>query len=185
MILRAASCSFLSFWRMTSYASQVLPSNTSDLIHLLFCRRVSFSLGVGFDGLGQLSHQTTVLQDVQRFLLTLPVFRTKHNEVLPGPSGDSKRLMSANALFYKLFQVVPELVYAYCFHLNHQFMYGNAVRVYSSRHNDHKQSDASFAGAVVDGRFVFRIIGILGKRRDWRYDSFRICDKTPLNEYYR
>lgn len=154
MILRAASCSFLSFWRMTSYASQVLPSNTSDLIHLLFCRRVSFSLGVGFDGLGQLSHQTTVLQDVQRFLLTLPVFSAYHHKVLPGSPGYSKRLMPANALFYKLFQVVPELVYAYCFHLNHQFVYGNAVRVYFSRPNNLKQSDASFPAAFVDGRYM-------------------------------
>lgn len=154
MILRAASCSFLSFWRMTSYASQVLPSNTSDLIHLLFCRRVSFSLGVGFDGLSQLSHQTTVLQDVQRFLLTLPVFSANHHKVLPGSPGYSKRLMPANALFYQLFQVVPELVYAYCFHLNHQFVYGNAVRVYFSRPNNLKQSDASFAAAFVDGRYM-------------------------------
>ena len=147
MILRAASCSFLSFWRMASYASQVLPSNTSDLIHLLFCGRVSFSLGMGLDGFGQLPHQTTVLQDVQRFLLTLPVFSADHDKVLPGTSGDSKRFMSANALFYKLFQVIPELVYTYCFHLNHPFVYGNAVRVYFSRPNNHKQSDASFAGA--------------------------------------
>lgn len=60
--------------------------------------------------------------------------------------------MSANTLFYKLFQVIPELIYTYCFHRNHQYMYGNAVQVYSSRPNNHKQSDASEAGAVVDGR---------------------------------
>lgn len=154
MILRVDSCSFLSFWRMASYAAQVLPSNTNDLIHLLFCRRVSFTFCMGFNRFSQLLHEVTVLQDVERFLLTLPVFGANHDKVLPGPPGDSERLMPANALFYKLFQVIPELVYSDCFHLAHQYMYGNAVRVYFSRPNNLKQTDASFAGAVVEGRYV-------------------------------
>lgn len=67
--------------------------------------------------------------------------------------------MSANALFYKLFQVVPELVYTDCFHCIHQNMYGNAVRLYVSRPNNLKQSDAGFAGAVVEGRYaLLRVI---------------------------
>ena len=107
---------------------------------------------MGIERLGQLAHQTTVLQYVQRFLLAFPVFGADYHKVLAGASRDSKGLMPANALFYKLFQVVPELVYAYCFHRHHHFMYGNAVRVYFSSPNNHKQSDASFAGTVVDGR---------------------------------
>ena len=62
--------------------------------------------------------------------------------------------MSANALLYKLCEVVPELIYAYCFHRHHHFMYGNAVQAYSDRPNNHKQSDTSFAGTVVDGRYI-------------------------------
>lgn len=137
---------------MASYASQVLPSNTSDLIQLLFCRRVSLTLGVGFNRFSQLLHEVTVLQDVERFLFTLPVFGAHHNKVLPGSSGDSERLMPANALFYKLFQVISELVYSDCFHLVHQNMYGNTVRVYCSRLNNLKQTDAGVGGAVVEGR---------------------------------
>src|SRR5690554_1517212 len=54
--LHRALCSRLSFSRMASYASQVLPSNTSDLIHLLVSRFVSLSLGMGFKGVGYLLH---------------------------------------------------------------------------------------------------------------------------------
>ena len=154
MIFRAASCSFLSFCRMASYPSQVRPSNTSDLIHLLFCGRVSFAHSMSFSRLGQLLHQAAVLQDVQCFLFTFPVFSANNHKVLPGTPGDSKRFVSANTLFYKLFQVIPELIYTYCFHRNHHYMYGNTVRVYASRPNNHKQPDASYAGAVVDRRYV-------------------------------
>jgi hypothetical protein len=64
----------------------------------------------------------------------------------------------ANTLFYKLFQVVPELVYAYCFHLSHQLMYGNAVRVYFSRPNNLKQTDTHFVRAVVEGRYDTQVV---------------------------
>ncbi|GAB5498399.1 MAG: hypothetical protein PsegKO_07100 [Pseudohongiellaceae bacterium] len=65
--------------------------------------------------------------------------------------------MPANALFYKLFQVFPELIYTYCFHRNHQYMYGNAVQEYSGRPNNRKQCgltgpDAHFVRAAVAGR---------------------------------
>lgn len=62
--------------------------------------------------------------------------------------------MPANALFYKLFQVIPELVYSDCFHLAHLYIYGKAVRVYFSRPNNPRQTNAGFAGPVVEGNYV-------------------------------
>jgi hypothetical protein len=109
---------------------------------------------MGFDRLGQLLHQAAVLQNIERFLFTLPVFGAHHNKVLPGPSGDSEWLMPANALFYKLFKVISELVYSDCFHLAHQYLYGNALRVCCSRVNNLKRTDAGFGGAVVEGRYA-------------------------------
>src|SRR3990172_4721065 len=74
---------FLSFSRMASYASHVLPSNTSDLIHLLFRGFVSFLLAVHGQGGGNLLHEVTILQDVKSFLLSFPILSAEHNKVFP------------------------------------------------------------------------------------------------------
>lgn len=62
--------------------------------------------------------------------------------------------MPTNALFYRLFQVISELFYSDCFHLVHQNMYANAVRVCCSCVNNLKQTDAGFGGAVIEGRYA-------------------------------
>src|SRR5690606_19202118 len=59
--LQSALCKFLSCSRTFSYASQVLPSNTSDLIHLLFSRLVALTTRVCFKRCGNLLHKITVL----------------------------------------------------------------------------------------------------------------------------
>src|SRR5690606_22453186 len=62
--LHNALCSRLSFSRMVSYASQVLPSNTSDLINLLVSRFVALPAGMGFNGIGNLLHEVLALEYV-------------------------------------------------------------------------------------------------------------------------
>lgn len=58
-----------------------------------------------------------MLQDIQGFLLAFPVFGADYDKVASGSSGDPERLVAAEALFYKTFQVLSELVEADCIHL--------------------------------------------------------------------
>ena len=62
--------------------AQVFPSNTSDLMELLRGRRVSRTLTVGTHGTGNLLHQTIVLQNIERFLLSLPVLCAYHHKIV-------------------------------------------------------------------------------------------------------
>lgn len=127
--LHRALCSFLSFSRISSYACQVFPSNTSDLIHLLFGRFIALALLVSFKRVCNLLHQVTILQDRQCFLLTLPVFGAQNDKGLASSAGNFQRLVSANYLFYKTFQVISELIYAYGIHI-FAIMYGVSVQLY-------------------------------------------------------
>src|SRR5690606_14377253 len=120
-------CKFLSCSRIFSYASQVLPSNTSDLIHLLFSRLVALTTRVCFKRCGNLLHKITVLKYVQGFLLPLPVVSTQHYKRFTSPSGYFKGFMSANYLFYKAFQVISKLIHANSVHKTSNW-YGNAVQ---------------------------------------------------------
>ena len=133
--LHRALCSLLSFSRICSYASQVLPSNTSDLIHLLFGRFIALAMLVSFKRGCNLLHQVTVLQNRQRFLFTLPVFGAQNDKGLACSAGNLQGLMSANYLFYKTFQVIAKLVYAYGIHML-TIVYGNSVQLYAS--NGHR-----------------------------------------------
>ncbi len=113
---------------MASYASQLLSSNTGELIHLLLGRFVSAARFMRCGGVGDLLHQLAVLQDVKGFLFTLPVLGADDDEVLSGPPGDPERLVRAQALVDQSFQVVPELAYADRIHLDDPVLDGVSVR---------------------------------------------------------
>lgn len=138
--LHKALCSRLSVSRMASYASQVLPSNTSDLIHLLISWFVALSTSVGFKRVGNLLHEILALEYVKGFLFSLPIVGTYHNEGLTSTPSDLERFVSANYLFHKAFQVVSEFIYANCVH-NLTTVYGNTVQLYTENPNKAKQSD--------------------------------------------
>jgi hypothetical protein len=142
--LQSALCSRLSFSRMLSYASQVLPSNTSDLIHLLFSRFVALPAGVGFKG-------------VQGFLLSLPVIGTHYNKCFTSSPSNFERLVSANYLFYNGFQVVSKFVHANGVHVG-SLMYGNAVQLYTKSPNKAKHRDSFFVApaASLQSRVCWR-----------------------------
>src|SRR5690606_29974393 len=128
--LHKVLCSRLSFSRIASYASQVLPSNTSDLIDLLGGRLVALSTGMSSKGIGNLLHEVFALEHMKGFLLPLPVIGAHNHKGLACPPGYLERLVPTNHLFYKTFQVVSKFVYADRVH-RITFMYGNAVQIYS------------------------------------------------------
>jgi hypothetical protein len=139
--LQSALCSRLSFSRMLSYASQVLPSNINDLIHLLFSWLVAFSTGMGFKRAGDLLHKVFALEYVKRFLLSLPVIGAHYNKGFASPASHFERLVPANHLFYKTFQVISEFVYADCVH-RVTFSYGNTVQLYAESPDKAKPATA-------------------------------------------
>jgi hypothetical protein len=137
--LHRALCSFLSFSRKVSYASHVLPSNTSDLIHLLFGRLVSLVAFVAFKRRCNLLHQIPILEYMQGFLLPLPIIGAQNDKCLTGTSRYFKRLMPTNHLFYNAFQVISKLVYTNGIH-KITGMYGNAVQLYIKSPNKAKHN---------------------------------------------
>lgn len=139
--LRKALCKILSVSRICSYASQVLPSNTSDLIQLLCRGRISFPLTMRRQRLGYLLHKLVILQNIKGFLFPFPIFGTEHNKVFARSARDSKRLMFAESLFYQAFQVIPELVDTHCIHKIHHQLYGNAVQDYTKSPDKALQRD--------------------------------------------
>ncbi len=144
--LHKALCNRLSFSRITSYASQVLPSKTSDLIHLLARRFIACFTAVGVKRVANLLHEILVLEHVEGFLFSLPVLSADYHESLSGSSRYFERLVPANYLLYNTFKVIPEFVYANCVH-NGTFMYGFSVQVYEKSPNKTKHGDASFVAA--------------------------------------
>jgi|GEM_PF-2125038 len=166
--LQRALCSFLSLSRIFSYASQVLPSNTSDLIHLLIIRYVSLTTAVGIEGGRNLLHQVSILKYMQRFLLSFPVFSTYYHECFSGTTCHLERFVSTNNLLYKAFQIVSEFVYTDDIH-NPTIMYGNSVQLYSNSPNKAKHGDRFF---------VARELGIHpGQIYNWRRQFTRLSDK--------
>lgn len=115
---------------MASYASQVLPSNTSDLIHLLISWFVALSTSVGFKRVGNLLHEILILEYVKGFLFSFPIIGAHHYEGLASTPRHLERLMSANHLFHNTFQVVSKFVYTDCVH-NITIVYGNTVQLYT------------------------------------------------------
>jgi hypothetical protein len=124
--LQSALCSFLSFSRKASYELQVSPSNTSDLIQLIFRRLVSSIQRMGANRFGYLPHQVGILQYIQVFLLSFPIIGTNYYKILSSSASDFERLMAYNYLFYKSFQVVPEFIHTNDIHIYHQ-LYGLSV----------------------------------------------------------
>ena len=139
--LRKALCKCLSLSRIVLYASQVLPSNTSDLIHLLFSRYIAFTSVVGFKGVGNLLREALALENMKRFLLSFPVVGAYYNESLSGSSSYLEWFMPANYLFYNALQVVSKFVYTYCIH-DGTLMYGVSVQVCVKCPNKAKHSDS-------------------------------------------
>lgn len=144
--LHKALCNRLSLSRITSYASQVLPSNTSDLIHLLASRFIACCSAVGCKRVGNLLHEILALENVKGFLFSLPVVGTYHDESLSGSSRHFERLVPANHLLYNTFQVISEFVYGNCVHKG-TLMYGSSVRVYDKSSNKAKHGDSFFVAA--------------------------------------
>ena len=145
--LQRALCSFLSFSRIFSYASQVLPSNTSDLIHLLIIRYVSLATAVSIEGGRNLLHQILILKNMQCFLFSFPVLSTHDHECFSSTTRHLERFVSANNLLYKAFQVVSELVYTDYIH-NLTITYGNSVQLYRNSPNKAKHSNSFFVAAL-------------------------------------
>src|SRR5690554_1385836 len=114
--LHKALCNRLSFSRMASYACQVLPSNTSDLIHLLVSRFITFPTVVGFKGRRNLLHQALTLENVKGFLFSLPVLSAHHHESFSGSARNLDRFMLTNYLLNNIFQVISKLIHADCVH---------------------------------------------------------------------
>ena len=106
----------------------MLPSNTSDLIHLLIIRCVSLATAVSIKGGRNLLHQVSVLKDMEGFLLSFPVFSTHDHESLSGTACHLEGLVSTNDLFYKTFQIVSEFIYTDDIH-NFTITYGNSVQI--------------------------------------------------------
>jgi hypothetical protein len=50
-----------------------------------------------------LAHEAGILQNVQCFLVTFPIFRTHYNEISSAAMGYAQRGVVANWLFYKGF----------------------------------------------------------------------------------
>jgi hypothetical protein len=83
---------------------------------------------VGLEGGRNLLHQVSVLKDMKGFLLSFPVLGTDDNESLSGTTRHLERLVLADNLFNKAFQVVSEFVYSDDIH-HFTIMNGNAVRL--------------------------------------------------------
>ena len=105
-------CSLLSVLRSFSYADQVSPSNTSDLMDLFVRGPVAALPGVRDQRGCNLTHQILVLQDVQAFLLSFPIFRADHDKVGTGTPSHLERFMIAGHFLDHRFQVVSETIYA-------------------------------------------------------------------------
>src|SRR5680860_1474913 len=144
--LQRALCSFLSFSRIFSYASQVLASNTSDLIHLLIIGCVSLATAVSIEGGRNLLHQILVLKNMQCFLLSFPVLSTHDHECIAGTARHLERFVSTNNLLYKAFQIVSEFVYTDDIH-NSTITYGNSVQLYRNSPNKATHRDSLFVAA--------------------------------------
>ena len=72
----AFACRLRAELNNTQSRSQVSPSNTKDLIHLLRRGLVGFALRVSVQRCGDLLHQVGILQNVQAFAFALPVLFT-------------------------------------------------------------------------------------------------------------
>ena len=81
----------------------MLPSNASDLIHLLISRCISLAAAVRFEECRDLLHQISVLKNLQGFLFSLPVLSTHNHESLSGPARHLEGFVPANNLFDRAF----------------------------------------------------------------------------------
>jgi hypothetical protein len=58
---------------------------------------------MGSTRIGDLAHKAGILENVQGFLVTLPVFRTHHHKIRSGTACYAKRHVLVNYLFNKTF----------------------------------------------------------------------------------
>ncbi len=106
----------------------MLPSNTSDLIHLLVIRCVSLATVVGFKRGCNLLHKVPVLKNMQSLLLSFPILSAHNYEGLSGTTCHLERFVPVNDLFHNTFQIVSEFVDADDVHVCTN-MYGVSVQL--------------------------------------------------------